>query len=268
MTQPGDTPMDQPNSAPDPRTAADQHQPAETANEELVRLAAQIAAAPGDPEDEWGDARDLFVGLHELYETACTAGTHPAMIAHFALWMQGAAHDLAACTAGDLEDLCFQISCLSEFALGDADHLRDESQDDEWLPAPARFEQRNDASFDEFDAWAEMTSENALDAVVELVSQDAATAAESAHWGEFRDLFAAYHSGYQTPGLNPAVACHYMWRMSSLMGVMQRMASKHPSTAKLHNRAGSLLEDMLAAAKDAMYDGTDTSLEYALSAAA
>ena len=261
--------MDQLNSAPDPRTAADQHQPAETANEELARLAAQIAAAPGDPEDEWGDARDLFVGLHELYETACAAGTHPAMVAHFALWMQGAAHDLSACAAGDLVDLCFQISCLSEFALEDADHRRDESQDDEWLPsAPVRFEQRNDASFDEFDAWTEMTSENELDAVAELVSQDAATAAESSYWGEFRDLFVAYYSGYRTTGLNPAVACHYMWRMSRLMEVMRRMASKHPSTAKLHNRAGSLLEDILVYAKESMYNGTDTSLGYALSAAA
>ena len=263
MTQPGNTP-EAPTGAP----PASADPPTEDIDNELAQMAAQIAAAPGDPEDEWGDARDLFVGLHELYETACAAGTHPAMVAHFALWMQGAAHDLSACTAGDLVDLCFQISCLSEFALGDADHLRDESQDDEWLPAPVRFEQRSDASFDEFDAWTEMTSENELDAVVELVSQDAATAAESAYWGEFRDLFVAYHNGYRTPGLNAAVACHYMWRMRSLMGVMRSIASKHPSTAKLHNRAGSLLEDMLPTAEDAMYDGTDTSLEYALSAAA
>ena len=86
MTQPGDTP-EAPTGAP----PASADPPTEDIDNELAQMAAQIAAAPGDPEDEWGDARDLFVGLHELYETACAAGTHPAMVAHFALWMQGAA---------------------------------------------------------------------------------------------------------------------------------------------------------------------------------
>ena len=44
-----------------------------------------------------------------------------------------------------------------------------------------------------------------MDAVAELVSQDAATATERVCWSEPRNLFVAYYSGYRTPGLNPAV---------------------------------------------------------------
>ena len=112
--------------------------------------------------------------MHGTYTAAVAAGAHPAAIHYCAALLESRASDLEAATsdtAKELKALCLNVLELAETVAFAAEHPLWAHEDTE-LRHPSPTPQRPGASFVEAAAW-DMAPQDELDAVAELVGQDA-----------------------------------------------------------------------------------------------